>query len=88
MIQLEQYVDSFAGDALADLPDQDRMADTPFSSLAKPMLAFATATLKFKLSVPSTLKLLRRLLAALLPDGNSAGLLHGHCSDASYRLPW
>lgn len=71
--QLEQYIDTFAGDALAGLPDQDRTAGSPFSRLAEPLLAFATAVLKFKLSMPSTVKLLRRLLAALLPDGNSEG---------------
>ena len=71
--QLEVYVDAFAGDAKAELPDQDRTAGSPLSSLAKPLLAFATALLKFKLSVPSTVKLLRRLLAALLPDGSSKG---------------
>lgn len=71
--QLEQYIDTFAGDALAELPDDVRTPDMPLTSLAAPLLAFATAVLKFKLSMPSTLKLLRRLLAAFLPDGNSEG---------------
>jgi len=58
------------GDCLADLPDQDRSSG-PFSSLAAPVRAFAAAVLKFKLDCPASIKLLRRLLAALLPDGNT-----------------
>lgn len=72
---LEHLIDTFAGDILADLPDQDRTAGTPFSTLAGPLLSFATAVLKFKLSMPSTVKLLRRLLAALLPDGSFEGVV-------------
>ncbi|KAA6426422.1 MAG: hypothetical protein FRX49_03533 [Trebouxia sp. A1-2] len=68
--QLSAYVDGFVGDCLAELPDQDRGL-SPFSSLAAPVRAFAAAVLKFKLDSPATIKLLRRLLAALLPDGNT-----------------
>lgn len=71
--QLTNYMDGFVGDYLADLPDQDRSSG-PFSSLAGPVRAFAAAVLKFKLASPATIKLLRRLLAALLPDGNSGKL--------------
>lgn len=76
--QLELYVDTFVGDALAELPDQERTAGGPLSSLAQPLLSFATALLKFKLSMPSTVKLLRRLLAALLPDGRLEGRMLVH----------
>ena len=69
--QLTDYVDDFIGDRLAELPDQDRSSG-PLSNLAGPLSAFAAAVLKFKLDSPASVKLLRRLLAALLPD-NSAG---------------
>ncbi len=71
--QLSAYIDGFVGDSLAELPDQDRGLG-PFSSLAAPVRAFAAAVLKFKLDSPATVKLLRRLLAALLPDGNTGKL--------------
>ena len=68
--QLTDYVDDFLGDRLAELPDQDRSSG-PFSSLAGPLSTFAAAVLKFKLDSPASVKLLRRLLAALLPDNNT-----------------
>lgn len=75
VVQLSAYVDGFVGDCLAELPDQDRGLG-PFSSLAAPVSAFAAAVLKFKLDSPATTKLLRRLLAALLPDGNTGKLYY------------
>ena len=75
VVQLSAYVDGFVGDCLAELPDQDRGLG-PFSSLAAPVSAFAAAVLKFKLDSPATIKLLRRLLAALLPDGNTGKLYY------------
>lgn len=71
--QLTDYIDNFVGDCLADLPDQDRSSD-PFTALAGPIGAFAAAVLKFKLDSPACIKLLRRLLAAMLPDNNSGEL--------------
>ena len=69
--QLTDYLDNFAGDQLAEVPDQARSSG-PFSGLAGPISGFAAAVLKFKLDSPACIKVLRRLLAALLPD-NSAG---------------
>ena len=68
--QLTDYVDNFVGDRLAELPDQDRSLG-PLSALAGPISVFAAAVLKFKLDSPACIKLLRRLLAALLPDNTS-----------------
>ena len=69
--QLTDYLDNFVGDQLAEVPDQDRSSG-PFSGLAAPIASFAAAVLKFKLDSPACIKVLRRLLAALLPD-NSTG---------------
>lgn len=80
--QLTDYVDNFVGDCLADLPDQDRVSE-PFTGLASPIGAFAAAVLKFKLESPACIKLLRRLLAALLPDNNSGQY---SCCDSGYIL--
>ena len=68
--QLSSYVDSFLGDSLAGLPDQDR-SSRPFCSLVSSIKSFAAAVLKFKLQSPAEVKLLRRLLAALLPEADS-----------------
>ena len=69
--QLTDYLDNFVGDQLAEVPDQARSSG-PFSGLAGPVSGFAAAVLKFKLDSPPCIKVLRRLLAALLPD-NSTG---------------
>lgn len=65
--QLTDYLDSFVGDHLAEVPDQARSSG-PFRALAGPISSFAAAVLKFKLDSPASIKVLRRLLAALLPD--------------------
>lgn len=65
--QLTDYLDNFVGDHLAEVPDRDRSSG-PFASLAGPISSFAAAVLKFKLDSPACIKVLRRLLAALLPD--------------------
>ncbi|KAL0021866.1 hypothetical protein WJX77_009321 [Trebouxia sp. C0004] len=80
--QLSACVNGFVGDCLAELPDQERGLG-PFSSLAAPVRTFAAAVLKCRLGSPATIKLLRRLLAALLPDGNTDAMEAASDDDSS-----
>ena len=67
-----RYLDGFVGDAVAAMSGPARVKPS-FAALCDATLTFATAVLRHRLEDTASVRLLRRFLAALLPQQADSG---------------